>query len=196
MQVAGKIRTANGDANTVAAFGKRAHHMTADKSGSAENRHQRRKIGQGHEKRTPDANGRIACYIAQAASEVKAIPRASEASFDASPNLASDAFDDHHLGIGGLLSDGRGNLVFRRVVAIDRRLKRGEFNDDVAGANGTFEPLELPAAREEGRAVFLEGGLCRRHIVLVAFGVPYIDPSDPVSFGHCELLVISEMQTG
>jgi hypothetical protein len=127
---------------------------------------------------------------------VKANPRASEACPDAPRDFASNAFDDHHFGIGDFLADGRGNLVFGRIVTVDGCLQRGEFDDDVAGASGTFEPMELAAARKEGRAVFFEGGLRRCHVILIAFGVPYIDPSDPVSFGHDELLVFHDMQTG
>ena len=43
---------------------------------------------------------------------------------------------------------------------------------------------EIRAARQEIRAVFFEGGLGRRHVILVALGVANIDAGDPVSLGH------------
>ncbi|MNT70165.1 hypothetical protein D3C72_2085220 [compost metagenome] len=58
LQMACKVRTANGNADAIAALGKRAHDMTADEPGSAENRHQRRKVGQGHGMCTPDRIGK------------------------------------------------------------------------------------------------------------------------------------------
>ena len=79
-------------------------------------------------------------------------------------------------------------LVFRRVVAVLRRLQRGELDHHVARPALAFGRLIGAAARQELRAELVEGGLRRRDIVLVAFGVAHIDMRDPVSLRHLLLL--------
>src|ERR1700759_34929 len=75
-------------------------------------------------------------------------------------------------------------LVFRRVVAGERRRIVRKFDHDIAGAAVALGALELAATHHEAAAELLEDGGVGQCIGLVTVVVMYVDASDPVSFCH------------
>src|SRR6185295_11427621 len=75
-------------------------------------------------------------------------------------------------------------LIFRGIVAGERRLVVPELEHDVARADLALGIFELAATHQELRAVFLERYGVRRDVVLVPIRIAYIDVRDPVTLRH------------
>src|SRR5690606_22025000 len=73
-------------------------------------------------------------------------------------------------------------LIFGRAVAGERRVVAVELDDDMAGAGRLLRLLVAPGADDEFRAVLLEGDGVGGNVILVSFGIGYIDHRDPVAF--------------
>ncbi|ENN89437.1 hypothetical protein RHSP_66376 [Rhizobium freirei PRF 81] len=95
-----------------------------------------------------------------------------------------DPLDDDHFSVRHLLTDFGGDLVFRRVVAIDGVLQRRKLDHHVAAACLSLKRRERTAAGKEIRAVLFEGRLGGGDIVLVALDVADIHARDPISLCH------------
>ena len=72
---------------------------------------------------------------------------------------------------------GAGRLIFFGVVAIERRLIRWKFYDDVTAARLPFSRREGPAPHQIRRAILLEGRGRAGRVGLVCLGVGDIDPA-------------------
>src|SRR6201992_3973619 len=75
-------------------------------------------------------------------------------------------------------------LVFRRVVAGQRRLIVREFDYHIAGAAFALDAGELAATHHVARAELLEDRHVGQRVGLVAFVVVNVDATDPVTFCH------------
>ena len=81
--------------------------------------------------------------------------------------LRLDAFDNDDFTGGGWEAMRAGCLIFFRVVAIERRLIRGKFDNNVTAARLSLSRRERPAPSEVLRAILLECRGCAGCVCLV-----------------------------
>src|SRR5688572_21402043 len=98
--------------------------------------------------------------------------------------LCDVAFHDNDLAIGASLADLHRDLIFGRVVAGKRILEAGEFDDHITRPAWPLDGVEASAARQEFRAVFLEGDRGRLDIFRIFSRIIDSHARDPVALAH------------